>query len=234
MKNNFLNNQNYIIWNNIKSKIVSQFKWFRFLSKINSFLWNWGNGIISFFFLVFFVINIFLLNLEILFLTSLFFVILIFPHFKTIKKSLKTDIKRKDVVTNSTSYFMLDKPNPWKEALGMLLASLFPFIISYIIYFIFNHGLFLILGFIFACIFMTKPIFKKIWKLILRIRLFNVLLFPIFISLYYLIYFYDRFIKRYKNIDVIVENPKYNWLQWFTDLNKNRASNKYYKVKLKW
>ena len=236
MNKNFLNNQNYILWRSNKSKIITQFLWFRFLSDVNWFIGYKANWMLITFFLVFIIFNLFFLNLEIFISTGLLIIFFILSGRHNIIWWIKYVLKWRyfyyDVISNTKWYFLVDNKGN-REWYWVLLAAYFPFIISFLSYLIWDNARFYIWVFFLMLIFMLTPWFRALWY-IFNIRFYNTIFFPLFIAIYYFMNLYIRFILQYKNLWVYITDPKYKKILWFNHLEKKQAYNEFYKIKIKW
>jgi hypothetical protein len=208
--NNFLNNQNYII-NSSKNTIISNFIWFKTLSLLNSFIEN----NISLVFILFL-----LLLLLITWYFSVFFAILVVILIKWWIDIKKYKFKLKDSILNTKSYLFSENINDYKITISAIfIIPLIPFLFGYLWFIIFDFIgaiLFSLWGFIFI----STKFFKENWKKILRLRLINIILFPIFL-IYYLII---KVIYK-KNFLVYLKKPNFKIFNWFRKINYYEAEN---------
>lgn len=217
---NFLNNQNYVIAKK-KNRVISNFIWFKNLSLLNFFIVN--NIIIAFFSVIIIFLLIFSIFFSAFFYLSLGLFIILFIEFlfRWIKiQKPKKFFYNEETILNTKSYLFSEKFNQEKLVLYLIFVTSFiPFIIAYIWFLLFNIiGVYIF--FFLWFIFITTPLFKKIWKQALKIRVVNILFFPLFLFFYPIANIWSK-----NNYFVYVKNPNFKIFNWFKTLSYYKAEN---------
>lgn len=227
---NFLNNQNYVLGNTEKKKILSKF----FIEKLIHFLYKMSLSFKSsldlfivlllfiFFLPLWFVVLLFVLKVNpfiAFFLsTTIVFIFSIIKNFRNVK--VKKNIKIRDLfISNNVNLFSII------FILWILLVGG--------IYFLTGWYILLFYGVLFI-IFWTIELLNNIMVYLFRIKIIQIIMIPFYLLLLmiyafntFVYIFIFRWIKWFMFYKLLL---KWNIIKNFDKINHNKAENKYYKI----
>ncbi len=249
MNKNLLNNQNYILWNTEKKKLLSKFfveKFLRIFYKIISILYHYSIPItlliLAFIFTIIFLLYS-LTNAGGLMFTVFMIIILIIPIIIIAKNLISKKVVK---ITSFNDFILLEQEWISLILIGEILWILVEWLIlkrnilsnidNFMYKMLYSFLIFVIWYFIFFSFFVGEYSFVGFLIFVVVLNFINfvsVLLLPILIILVCIWIIYILIQHSVNSYYFIKFSPKTKILKKFKKLGKNDAENNYYKLELK-